>query len=183
MSLQRLFLTALCLFSSLNTWGVDFLEREIVFSQAEIQAALAKNGPVQKNYGGILSINLKQAPNIELDGSDGRAKITASFDLGLLGNPPVPVNMTGRAGIRYDDKNKAFFLENAVTDSVESYALPKEMEATARQAVTQLMANYFRTKPIYVLRADGNPQEIAARWLLKSVRIETGKVVATLSAI
>ena len=183
MPLQRLFLTLLLLFSSMNCWSIDILEKEIIFSQAEIQAALAKNGPVQKNYGGVVMISLKQAPTIELDGHDGRARITASFDLGLLGSPPVAVNMIGRAGIRYDDKNKAFFLENAITDSVESYALPKEMESTARQAVTQLMANYFRTKPIYVLRADGSPQEIAARWLLKSVRIEPGKVVATLSAI
>lgn len=183
MILQRLFLTLLFLFNSVNSWGVDFMEKEIIFSQADIQAALSKTGPVQKNYGGVLTVSLKQAPNISLDGSDGRARITANFDLGLLGNPPVPVNMTGRAGIRYDDKSKAFFLENAITDSVESYALPKEMEPTARQAVTQLMANYFRSKPIYVLRADGSPQEIAARWLLKSVRIEPGKVVATLSAI
>ncbi len=183
MPLQRLFLTLLLLFSSMNSSGVDFLEREVVFSQAEIQAALAKNGPVQKNYGGVVMVSLKQAPYIELDGHDGRARITASFDLGLFGSPPVPVNVIGRAGIRYDDKNKAFFLENAITDSVESYALPKEMESTARQAITQLMANYFRTKPIYVLRPDGSPQEIAARWLLKSVRIEPGKVVATLSAI
>jgi hypothetical protein len=183
MTLRIFFLTVLCLFASLNTWAVDFLEREIVFSQAEIQTALAKNGPIQKNYGGVLMVSLKQAPNIELDGNDGRARITTSFDLGFMGSPPVPVNVTGRAGIRYDDKSKAFFLENAITDSVESLALPKEMESTARQAVTQFMANYFRTKPIYVLRSDGSPQEIAARWLLKSVRIEPGKVVATLSAI
>lgn len=183
MNLKRQFLPLICLLSSLNTWGADFLEREIVFSQSEIQAALAKSGPVQKNYGGVMNVSLKQAPNIALDAADGRARISATIDVGLLGNPPVPVNVTGRAGIRYDDKTKAFFLENTVADSVESYALPKEMESTARQAVSQLMANYFRSKPIYVLREDGSPQEIAARWLLKSVRIEPGKVVATLSAI
>jgi hypothetical protein len=32
------------------------------------------------------------------------------------------------------------------------------------------------------LRDDGTAQEATARWLLKSVRIEPGKVVAVLSA-
>lgn len=183
MTLQRLFFIAFFLLASISSWGADFLEREITFSQAEIQAALAKNGPVQKNYGGLISVSIKEAPQISLDGSDGRARIAANFDLAILGNPPFAVHFTGRAGIRYDDRSKAFFLENPVADSVESYALPKDMEATARQAVSQLMLTYFRTKPIHVLRQDGSPQEIAARWLLKSVRIEPGKVVATLSAL
>jgi hypothetical protein len=43
------------------------------------------------------------------------------------------------------------------------------------------MAAYFREKPVYVLREDGSAEEKAARWLLRRIRIETGKVVATLS--
>lgn len=183
MILQKLFLTVLFLLASPISRGADFLEREIVFSQAEIQAALAKNGPVQKNYGGLVTVSIKETPQISLDGNDGRARIAANFDLAILGNPPFAVHLTGRAGIRYDDRSKAFFLENPVADSVESHALPKDMEATARQAVSQLMLTYFRTKPVHVLREDGSPQEIAARWLLKSVRIEPGKVVATLSTL
>jgi len=34
---------------------------------------------------------------------------------------------------------------------------------------------------VYVLREDGSAEEIAARWLLRSIRIEPGKVVAILS--
>jgi len=32
--------------------------------------------------------------------------------------------------------------------------------------VTQLIANYFRNKPVYFLRQDGSAEEIATRWLL-----------------
>ena len=99
----------------------------------------------------------------------------------LLGNPPIPVDVVGSAGIRYDDHAKAFFLEKPVADSVRSPALRKEAEPEARRAVTALLSGYFRTKPVYVLREDGNAQELAARWLLRSVRIEPGRVIAILS--
>ena len=110
-----------------------------------------------------------------------RAGISAKMDIALLGNPPIPVEVKGNAGIRYDDQAKAFFLDNPTADSVESIALPREYEPNIRRAITQLLKAYFREKPVYVLREDGSAQEIAARWLLRAVRIEPGKVVATLS--
>ena len=71
------------------------------------------------------------------------------------------------------DQAKAFFLDSPVADSVESIALPREFQAQVRHAVSQVMAAYFRDKPVYVLREDGSAQEIAARWLLRGIRIET----------
>jgi hypothetical protein len=71
--------------------------------------------------------------------------------------------------------------EVSFTDAEVQAALAREYEASIRRAVTQLLNAYFRSKPVYVLREDGSAQEIAARWLLRTVRIETGKVVATLS--
>jgi len=105
----------------------------------------------------------------------------ARVDISLLGNPPVPVDVVGSAGIRYDDHAKAFFLDKPVVDSVRSPALRKEAEPEARRAVMALLSAYFRSKPVYVLREDGNAQELAARWLLRSVRIEPGRVIAVLS--
>jgi hypothetical protein len=89
--------------------------------------------------------------------------------------------MSGSAGIRYDDKEKAFYLEQPVAESVHSPALSRDAAQVARGAVTQLMTGYFRKRPVYVLREDGNAQERAARWLLRSVRIEPNRVVAILS--
>lgn len=176
------FLAAVLLLGGLAA-AAGFLEREVVFSEAEIQAALDKSKPQQLSYGGLLSVALTEPPRIALDGDDGRARVDASFDLETPGQPPIRVDFSGRAGIRYDDRNKAFYLEKPVADAVSSPTLRSEATPAARLAMTQLMTSYFRTKPVYVLREDGSPQEASARWLLKSVRIEPGRVVAVLSTI
>lgn len=182
MKLTRILLVVAALLVG-NAAGAGFLEREVVFSEADIQAALDKAKPQQLSYGGLLSVSLKEPPRIMLDGDDGRARIAASVDLETPGQPPLRIDFAGRAGVRYDDQRKAFYLEKAVADSVSAPALRQEATPAARLAVTQLLNNYFRTKPVYVLRENGSPQEIAARWLLKSVRIEPGRVVAVLSPV
>jgi len=157
------------------------LEREIAFSEAEIQAALNKSGTQARNYGGLMTVALAEAPHITLGTPENRVGIAARVNVTLLGNPSVPVDVTGTAGIRYDDNAKAFFLENPVADTVESQALPRDSEPAARRFINSLIVTYFRSKPVYTLRESGSAQELAARWLLRSVRIEPGKVIATLS--
>ena len=156
-------------------------DKEIIFTEAEIQAAIDKNGRLERRAGTLLAVTLREAPRIRLGTPEGRAGIAARMEIALLGNPPVPVDVTGNSGVRYDDQAKAFFLESPVADSVESVALPREFQPQVRRAVTQVMAAYFREKPVYVLREDGSAEERTARWLLRRIRIETGKVVATLS--
>lgn len=158
-----------------------FLDKEVSFSEAQIQAAIDKSKPQQLNYGGLLEVSLASPPKLTLGNPEGRAGIVARVDISLLGNPPIPVDVVGSAGIRYDDHAKAFFLEKPVVDSVRSPGLRKEAEPEARRAVMALLAGYFRSRPVYVLREDGNAQELAARWLLRSIRIEPGRVVAVLS--
>lgn len=183
MKLTRHLLLVIGTLAAGAAWSAGLFEREIVFSEAEIQAELAKAKPLRLNYGGMIAAALKTPPTITLDGPDGRARIAASLDLELQGNPPMRVDMVGSAGIRYDEQGKAFYLEKPVAESVSSPALASEAAPAIRQAVTRLMSSYFRSKPIYVLRADASPQEATARWLLKSVRIEPGRVVALLSTI
>jgi len=156
-------------------------DKEIVFTEAEIQTAIDRNAPRQRRVGTLLAVTLREAPKIRLGIPEGRVGIAARMEIALPGNPPIPVEVTGNAGVRYDDQAKAFFLDSPVADSVESVALPREFQAQVRHAVTQVMAVYFRDKPVYVLREDGSAEERAARWLLRRIRIETGKVVATLS--
>lgn len=158
-----------------------FLDKEIAFSEAELQSAMLKNGPVEKNYGGVLTVTLDETPHIALGTPSGLATITARPMVVLLGQKPVPIEVQATAGIRYDESSKAFHLENPVVQSLESRALPKEVQPAARKALTQLLVSYFQTNPVYVLKDNGSAKERAARWLLKSVRIETGRVVATLS--
>ncbi len=158
-------------------------EKEVVIPESQIQSAIDKHGPIERRYaGGLLTLNLNEPPRIHLGGTHaGRADLTARIIVTLFGNPPIPVDVNGTAGLRYDDKAKAFFLEDPVAESIQSSALPPEAQASARQAMTKLMNTYFRDKPVYTLRSDGNLQELTARWLLKAVRIESGILVATLS--
>lgn len=164
-------------------WGAGFLEKEVVFTEAQIQAALARAKPLQLSYGGLVAVAMPSPPQVFLDGDDGRARLAAGVDVEAPGQPAVHVDVGGRAGIRYDDQRKAFYLENPSIDSIASPTLKKEATPAARLAVAHALASYFKTKPVYVLRADGSPQEASARWLLKSVRIEPGRVVAVLSPL
>lgn len=161
--------------------NAGLFDQEITFSEAEVQAALARNTKTEMRYPGLIAVALREPPVIRLGVPEGRAGIGARTDIALLGNPPLPVDVKGHAGIRYDDQTKAFYLDNPTAESVESISLPREYQASIRRAVTQLLKAYFRDKPVYVLREDGSLQEAAARRMLKSVRIEPGKVVATLS--
>lgn len=174
-----LLFTALICFAS--TSAATFFEREVVFTEGDIQEALVKAGPQSRNYSGWMTVSLLEAPKISLGQPEDRVGIDTQVHVSLLGNRAVPIDVVGSAGIRYDAQTKAFFLENPVTHRIASQGIPKEAEAGARQTANTLISAYFRTKPVYVLRDDGTAQEATARWLLKSIRIESGKVVAVLS--
>lgn len=156
-------------------------EREISFSEEEVQTALARKGKQEKNYGGILLVSLRDAPTIRLGLSPGRIGLAGRVFVTLVGNPALPVDVTGSAGLRYDDASKAFYLDNPLAESVETAALPREAQGMARQVVSQFIAAYFRNRPVYQLREDGTLEEQTARWLLKSVLVEPGRLIATLS--
>jgi len=156
-------------------------EREISFSEEEVQTALARKGKQETNYGGILLVSLRDAPTIRLGLSPGRIGLAGRVFVTLVGNPALPVDVTGSAGLRYDDASKAFYLDNPLAESVETAALPREAQGMARQVVSQFIAAYFRNRPVYQLREDGSLEEQTARWLLKSVRVEPGRLIATLS--
>jgi hypothetical protein len=181
---MRFTLTALlatALLALAPTGNAGLLDQEITFTEAEVQAALARNAKSEMRYPGLIAAALREPPAIRLGVPEGRAGISARMDIALLGNPPIPVDVRGSAGIRYDDQAKAFFLDSPTADSVESIALPREYEPSIRRTITQLLKAYFRDRPVYVLREDASMQEAMARRMLKSVRIEPGKVVATLS--
>lgn len=181
MNLKSL-IAATVLFASAVACSAGLLEKEIYFSEADIQTQVEKSGTLQKSYGnGMVVVAFAEPPKIQLGTPEGRATLSARIKVSLLGNPPVPVDVRGTSGIRYDDNAKAFFLDNPVADSVQSQALSREGEPLARQAITQLMTSYFRSKPVYVLREGGSMQEQAARWLLRSIRIEPGRVAAILA--
>ena len=61
-------------------------DREVSFTEAEIQAALTKSGPQTKNYG-WMSVSLLEIPKIMLGTPEGKVGIVARIHISLLGNP------------------------------------------------------------------------------------------------
>ncbi|HEY6436965.1 MAG TPA: DUF1439 domain-containing protein [Ignavibacteriaceae bacterium] len=157
------------------------MEHEVSFTESQIHELLSKPENLEKTYKGLITVVFKETPSVKLGSPTGKATIIAQADIVPLGQPPIPVNATAIAGIRYDEKTKSFYLEDPKVQSVSSPYLQKEYEQPASKAVSKFMTNYFEIKPVYTLKADRNLKESTVRWLLKTIRIESGKVVATLS--
>ena len=68
-------------------------------------------------------------------------------------------------------------------EQVVSPALDPAAQPAARRALSRALAAWYASRPIHVLRSDASPQEATARWLLRSIRIEPGHVVAVLSPL
>jgi len=89
-------LAALALIASSALWGAGFLEREIYFSEADIQTQVEKSGTMQKSYGnGLVVVALIEPPKIILGTPEGKATLSARINVSLLGNPAVPVAFEG----------------------------------------------------------------------------------------
>jgi hypothetical protein len=160
-----------------------FLDKEISFSEAEIQAAIDKSKPQQLNYGGLLTVSLIGAAKADF-GRAGRAGqgLWPGWISRCSAIRRFRSMWSGRPAFVTTTMPRLSFWKSRWSDSVRSPALRKEAEPEARRAVTALLAGYFRSKPVYVLREDGNAQELAARWLLRSIPHRgQGRVIAVLS--
>lgn len=162
--------------------ALAFLEKEVRFSEAEVQARLDRAPPFEKRYGELLVLRIPTPPKVSLGTPQpDRLGLQARAEVSVLGQPALPVDLQATAGLRYDDAAKAFFLEDPRVERVEANGLPPELQPALRRALGQWLNAHYRNRPVYELRSDGSPQEATARWLLRSVRIEPGRVVAVLS--
>lgn len=180
---HRWLAVAAWLLTSAGCATAAFLDQEVTITEAQVQAAVDRAGPKEKRYGGLMTVSLPQPPKITLGVLEGRVTVAGRVELTspLLAQPAIPVDLVATGGIRYDDASKAFYLDNPVAESVSSAQLGRDAEPLARQAINSLLVGYFRNRPIYVLREDASMKEKTARWLLRSIRIENGRIVATLS--
>ncbi len=158
-----------------------FLEQEVSFSEADVQKELAKRGPQEKRYGELLVASLPEPPAIRLGEPEGRLTVRARVYLSLAGASALPVDLVGTAGLRYDDREKAFYLDQPEAQSVHAPGLDPQWRGLIEQYLNRMLKSYFRKTPAYRLRPDASPQESTARWLLRSVRIEPGRVIAVLA--
>ncbi len=178
-SLPSLLACFILIFSPMAQAG--FLEKEISFSEAELQSHLNKAKSLHKDIAGLIQIEQVGPSIISLSKQPGRVTLLNSLIITLSGKGNVPVEVISSAGLRYDDHTKSFYLENPTADEIKTEQLPAETLKLIKLGATQAVASYFRNKPVYTLKENGSTQEATARWLLKSIRIDSGKVIATLS--
>ncbi|MSQ75960.1 MAG: DUF1439 domain-containing protein [Rhodoferax sp.] len=153
-------------------------EMELSFTERELQAALNKADMSTRLLDGLVVVSVTGQPQVKLGQPPERIGIAAQLSIKVVGLPVMPASVKGSSGLRYDDAQKAFFLDAPQLDAVTAPLLPKAMEGAARTAITRQLAASFNKTPVYSLKTDGSLKEQAARQTLKSVRIEPDRIVA-----
>ena len=153
-------------------------EIELSFTERELQAALNKADMSTRLLDGLVVVSVTGQPQVKLGQPPERIGLSAQLSIKVVGLPAMPASVKGSSGLRYDDAQKAFFLEAPQLDAVTAPLLPKAMEGAARMAITRQLAASFNQTPVYSLKADSSLKEKAARQTLKSIRIEPDRIVA-----
>ena len=154
------------------------LEREVVFTAQDIQAAIDKSPTSATLLDGRVTVALQGSPVFTLGDPPHRVGVLAHFTVQALGARPVPVRMKGSANVVYNEKKKAFFIDAPVVDTVQTALIPEALEGLASQAITQQLAAKFSANPVYTLNTDKNQKERTVATYLKSIEIRKDAVVA-----
>lgn len=158
-------------------------EFSLNFSESEVQAALDKAEKSRELLDGLLRVSVEGSPQVRLGEPTERIGLQARLSIRVSGVGAMPANVKASSGLRYDVTAKAFFLDAPRLESIDAPLLPRALEGTARKLITRQLDASFAQTPVYTLKADGSLKEQAARGLLKSVRIEPGRVVAVFSPV
>lgn len=153
-------------------------EVTLSFTEGELQSALNKADLSTRLLDGLVLISVVDSPVVKLGTPPERIGLTTQLSIKVAGLPAMPATVRGSSGLRYDETQKAFFLETPQLDAVTAPLLPKALEGAARTAITRQLATSFSQTPVYSLKAGGSLKEQAARQTLKSIRIEPDRIVA-----
>ena len=153
------------------------------FSEAEVQAALDRAEKSRELLDGLLRVSVEGSPQVRLGEPPERIGLQARLSIRVSGVGAMPANVKASSGLRYYAMAKAFFLDAPRLESIDAPLLPRALEGTARKLITRQLDASFAQTPVYTLKADGSLKEQAARGLLKSVRIERGRVLAVFSPV
>lgn len=151
------------------------------FTEDELQARLEENLPYEKRYLYVFKVTLDH-PRFDLvEGSDriaGGVDVILTSKLGASDRPLAgAVDLSGR--LRYDPGEGAFYLADPVVDKLGVEGLSDRHAKKANEAISLALAEFFRTRPIYVLEPDRAPKA-AAQMMLKDVTVKDGRLVVTL---
>lgn len=153
----------------------------VALTESQIQQRLDAIFPIDKSYLVIFDLTLSN-PQVTLE--DGADRLSFGLDTTLN------LNLSGRkrtltgsgtitAGLRYDPRQHAFFLDDPEIERLEILGIPIKYVDKVNQLARKLAAERIRGRPIYTLKPHEIKQAVA-RTVLKDVVVEDGKLVITL---
>ena len=143
----------------------------IHISKAQILERLEEKLPVTRTWLYIFKITF-DSPRVELTESSERirAGLDLAIEISLLNEPePLRGKLDAAAGIRFSQPKGAFYLEEPVIENLELEGLPEELAERTRDVLSQGVARYFESQPVYQLTERQSHR--AARSVLQEVRI------------
>ncbi|HVJ21495.1 MAG TPA: DUF1439 domain-containing protein [Polyangiaceae bacterium] len=145
--------------------------------QSEIQQRLAAKFPVQKPV--LLGTISLENPNVILRENSDRIGVALDAKLTLPLFPPYIGKLTVSGKPAYRPAEKAFYLQEAALESFEVSGLPAA-QAEALRGPTEIVArSVLDSFPVYQFD-QRNWKEVSAEHVLQSVKVENGKLHATL---
>jgi hypothetical protein len=151
--------------------------------QNQLQEKVNETFPAKKPFLalGYFSFTFEN-PRVTL--KEGSDRIHIALDVtptqGALLNPQHSASIEVSSGIRYDNKQGAFYLVSPTIEQIGTRAaLPIKSRPGTNGILAQLLAEYYATHPVYVLDASQLKQS-AAKITLKSVSVENAELVVRL---
>jgi hypothetical protein len=153
----------------------------LTFTEAEIQERLSAAPPFTRRYLGVFQVTVEDPRIALVEGSD---RLRAGADVVVepsLGRRTAALRgSVGASGtLRYAPGTGEFFLDGLVVEELDLPGLPEAHAPRARDAVTRALSEYYRRNPVHTLRPT-DLRRVAAKRLLRDVRVADGRVVVTL---
>lgn len=171
--MKQLLVITLLLGSSLS-WGFSYT---LEMTEQQIQQKVDALMPLKKKQLFFL-ITLSGA---KVDLVEGKNEISLFSQIQV--DAPNNIRATGRAEIagtlKYNAKQGAFYLHNAVVKTLEVDQLDKSLLPTVKQLAQGAISQSLNRHPVYQLN-DQDLQQKLAKTTLKSIRVENETLKATL---
>lgn len=163
------------IFVSANSWAYNYT---VELTEAQLQQQLASMMPITRERM-FVTVTLSQ-PILDLGMGGDKIGVFSSLDI----SAPGGIKGTGRAKVEgrisYKKENGSFYLYNPTISQIEIDQIPAQFHSNVKELAQLALNSSIKGKPIFTLKED-NTQEKLAKSMLQSVKVESGKLLITLS--
>lgn len=136
---------------------------------ATVQAYAAKGFPKQWSWQQLSTFSL-EAPEVHgVDGNRLLLRLPGYVSVPILGKLPGAVSISGK--VQYTESDHSFYLDDVRVEEMSFAGLPEQWTGPVREFANQTIPGYLRKVPLYQLKADSLPQNMAGM-VLQDVYVE-----------